>query len=75
MRVFRGLAGGLAIAGMLALSAAPASASDWCGFHKKIHSRVRCGYSSLHVCKQKLAEKKSGDKTVTCEPEPAQGRA
>ena len=73
MRVFTGLAGGLAIAGMLALSAAPASASDWCGFHQKIHSRVRCGYSSLQVCKHKLAEKKSGDKTVTCVPDPAQG--
>lgn len=72
MRIVTGLAATMAIAAAMALSA-PASASDWCGFHQKIHSRVRCGYSSLQVCKQKLAEKKSGDKSVTCVPDPAQG--
>ena len=61
------------MAAALVLSAAPASASDWCGFHQKEHSRVRCGYSSLQVCKEKLATKKTGDKTVTCMPDPASG--
>lgn len=72
MRIFTGLAGGLAIAAMLALTA-PASAADWCGFQQKAHSRVHCGYSSLDVCKQALANKKTGDKTVTCMPDPASG--
>jgi hypothetical protein len=72
MRILTGLAAGLALAGTLAL-AAPASASDWCGFHQKIHSRVRCGYSSLEVCKHKLANKKTGDNAVTCMPDPASG--
>ncbi len=73
MRIFMGLTTGLAIAGALAMSMGSASAADWCGFHQKAHSRVRCGYSSLQVCKQKLTEKKSGDKTVTCMPDPASG--
>jgi hypothetical protein len=73
MRILTGLAGGLALAGALMLSAGPAGAADWCGFHQKVHSRVRCGYSSLQVCKQALAEKKTGDKTVTCMPNPARG--
>jgi hypothetical protein len=73
MRVLIGIAAGAAIAGAVALSAGSASAQDWCGFHQKANSKVRCGYSSLQVCKQALAEKKSGDKTVTCLPDPASG--
>lgn len=74
MRVLIGLVAGLTIAGALSMSAGSAGASDWCGFHQKAHSRVRCGYSSLQVCKRKLSEKKkSGDKTVTCVPDPASG--
>jgi len=69
MRILIGLAAGL---GMLALSA-PAHAQDWCGFHQKAHSRVRCGYSSLQQCKQALANKKDGDKTVVCLPDPTSG--
>ena len=64
---------GVALAGALALSASAASAADWCGFHQKEHSRVRCGYTSLQVCKEKLANKKTGDKSVTCMPDPASG--
>jgi hypothetical protein len=72
MRMWTGLVGGLAIAGMLAF-AAPANAENWCGFHQKANARVRCGYSSLQECKQALADKKNGDKSVTCMPDPANG--
>ena len=73
MRVVTGFAGALAVAAVLALSSAPAGAADWCGFKQKAHSRVHCGYSSLQTCKQALADKKTGDKTVTCMPDPARG--
>ena len=78
MRIFLKLAAGLALAGLVALPAAPASASDWCGFRQKAHSRVHCGYSSLQVCKAKLADKKptdkkTRDKPVICMPDPANG--
>ncbi|MEJ2435889.1 MAG: hypothetical protein P8Y53_23140, partial [Pseudolabrys sp.] len=72
-RVLQGLAAAVAVAGVLAMSAGNADAADWCGFHQKEHSRVRCGYSSLQVCKAKLSDKKKGDKTVTCMPDPANG--
>jgi hypothetical protein len=64
---------GLFVAGLLAGSILPAQAEDWCGFHQKANSRVRCGFSSLQRCKQALAEKKTDDKTVTCMPDPANG--
>lgn len=75
MRTWSGLLGGLAIAGVLALSAPTASAQDWCGFKQKAHSRVHCGFSSLQQCKQALSDKKEkdGDKSVTCLPDPASG--
>jgi hypothetical protein len=73
MRVWTGLLGGLAIAGALALSAPTASAQDWCGFHQKAGSQVKCGFSNLQQCKQALSDKKSGDKGVTCVPDPAFG--
>jgi hypothetical protein len=73
MRIMTGLVGGLAILGALALSGTTASAQDWCGFHQKAGSRVRCGFSSLQQCKQALSEKKDGDKGVTCLPDPASG--
>jgi hypothetical protein len=73
MRIWTGLLGGLAIAGALALSGPPASAQDWCGFHQKAGSQVKCGFSSLQQCKQALSDKKDGDKTVTCLPDPAFG--
>jgi len=63
----------LAIAAVLALSGPTASAQDWCGFHQKAGSRVKCGFSSLQQCKQALANKKTGDKAVTCMPDPAFG--
>ena len=70
MRILTGLAAGLSLAAALS---APASAQDWCGFHQKAHSLVRCGYSSLQECKQALAGKKDGDKTAVCLPDPASG--
>jgi hypothetical protein len=76
MRFWTGI-GVLAIAGALALPSGAASAQDWCGFHQKNGSQVRCGYSSLQQCKQALidkADKKDGDdKGVTCVPDPASG--
>jgi hypothetical protein len=75
MRVWTGLLGGLALAGVLALLGTAASAQAWCGFHQKEHSRVQCGFSSLQQCKQALSDKKEkdGDKSVTCLPDPASG--
>lgn len=73
MRILTGLTIGLSLAGALVLSAETASAQDWCGFHQKAHSLVRCGYSSLQQCKQALTDKKDGDKTVVCLPDPASG--
>ena len=73
MRIWTGLLVGLAIAAVLALSGPTASAQDWCGFHQKAGSRVKCGFSSLQQCKQALANKKTGDKAVTCMPDPAFG--
>ena len=75
MRVFMGLLGGVALAGVLAFSPMSASAGDWCGFHQKAGSRVQCGFSSLQQCKQALTDKKEkdGDKSVTCLPDPAFG--
>ncbi len=70
MRILIGLAAGLGLAAALS---APAAAQDWCGFHQKEHSRVRCGYSSLQECKQALAGKKDADKTVVCLPDPTSG--
>jgi hypothetical protein len=72
MRIWSGLLGGLALAGLLAT---PAAAADWCGFQQKAHSRVQCGFSSLQQCKQALSDKKDkdGDKSVTCLPDPASG--
>lgn len=70
MRILTGVAAAMAIAAALS---APASAADWCGFHQKAHSLVRCGYSSLQMCKQALSEKKDGDKTAVCLPDPASG--
>jgi Protein of unknown function (DUF3551) len=71
MRIWTGLLGALAIVGVLALSGPTASAQDWCGFHQKAGSQVKCGFSSLQQCKQALADKKTGDKSVTCLPDPA----
>jgi hypothetical protein len=73
MRIWTGLLGGLMLAGVLALSGTPASAQDWCGFHQKAGSQVKCGFSSLQQCKQALSDKKNGDKNVTCLPDPAFG--
>lgn len=70
MRILTGLAAGLSLAAALS---APASAQDWCGFHQKAHSLVRCGYSSLKTCKHALSEKKDGDKATTCLPDPSFG--
>jgi len=83
MRMWTGLAGALAVAGAIA-SPQPAGAQDWCGFHDRPHSQVRCGYSSLQECQQALGEKKDVDKksvvkkgdgsnAVVCLPDPASG--
>ncbi len=78
MRMWTGLAGALAIAGAIALPQ-PAGAHDWCGFHDRAHSQVRCGYSSLQECQQALGDKRESDKKnaakapVVCLPDPASG--
>jgi hypothetical protein len=56
---------------MMAFSAGPAGAEGWCGFHRKAGAQVHCGYSTQQACKQALADKKNGDKDVTCMPDPA----
>ncbi len=77
MRMMRGLAGGLALTAALTLTSVTASATDWCGFHRKEGARVQCGFSSLQHCKQaltdKAGDKKDTDKGVTCLPDPASG--
>jgi hypothetical protein len=73
MRLLTRLSGGVIVASALALSATAASAQDWCGFQQKEHSRVQCGFSSMQECKQALSDKRDGDKTVTCLPDPASG--
>jgi hypothetical protein len=72
MRILTALACGFGLMGLLA-QPLPARANDWCGFQQKAHSRVHCGYSSLETCKRALADKKGGDKSVTCMPDPASG--
>jgi hypothetical protein len=63
---------GLIAAGLLAGSILPAQAQDWCGFHQKANSHVRCGFSSLAQCKQALGVKA---KDVTCVPDPSSAKA
>jgi hypothetical protein len=63
---------GLAIVGLVAGATLPAQAENWCGFHQKANSQVRCGFSSLTECKQALGPK---DKDVTCVPDPSSARA
>ncbi len=55
----------LGFVAVAALTAAPVRAEEWCGFHDKAGSRVRCGYSSLTECEQKLA-----GKNPVCIPSP-----
>ena len=63
--------GSLAIAGVggvvsvTTATAAPASAEEWCGFHDKPGSRVRCGYSSAAECKDNVV-----GKDAVCMPSP-----
>jgi hypothetical protein len=64
-----GLVRGLTVAGILAASTAPASAQEWCGFHDKTGSKVRCGYSSMDECKQQI-----GGKDAVCLPSPSFAR-
>jgi hypothetical protein len=72
MRMWTRLLGILAIASAMTLPTA-ASAQDWCGFHQKAGSRVRCGYTSVQHCKQALTDKKDAGKPVTCLPDPSFG--
>jgi hypothetical protein len=51
--------------GVLNATAIPVRAQEWCGFHDKTGSLVRCGYSSLAECKQNLA-----GKNPVCIPNP-----
>lgn len=70
-----GLVGCLVLAGTLAAPTAPARAEQWCGFHQKAGSPVRCGYSSIEDCKQSVAAKGDKDaKDITCLPDPAFAR-
>jgi len=50
----------------LAAYPASASAEEWCGFQDKIHSLVKCGYSSLAECQQK-----EGANGAICIPDPS----
>jgi hypothetical protein len=43
-----------------------ASAPVWCGFVDKMGSRVRCGYSTITECKDRI-----GDKATVCIPNPS----
>jgi len=58
----------LPLAALLALSFAPISAhaDEWCGFHDKAGSQVKCGFSSLSECQQAVG----GDKNAVCMPDP-----
>lgn len=56
---------GVLVTGVRAATAAPAGAEEWCGFHDKTGSRVRCGYTSQSGCKQKVA-----GKDPVCMPNP-----
>jgi len=67
---------GMALAGLMAGTVAPARAEQWCGcFIPEARERVRCGYSSLQQCRQTLADKtgdkKSSTKGIICLPDPA----
>ncbi len=61
------------LAALLALSFASTSASaeEWCGFQDKAGAVVRCGYSSLEECKQKLENKTKDAKDIVCMPSPS----
>lgn len=58
----------LVAAGLLVGSIMPAQAEDWCGFHQKANSRVRCGFTSLAQCKDAFHHK---PKNVTCRLDPS----
>jgi hypothetical protein len=62
---------GLVIAGFISALIPQAHAEQWCGFIDKVHSQVRCGYSSLADCKQALADKNGDKKDAVCIPDPA----
>ena len=66
----RGLLG-LIVAGLVAGSIVPAQAEDWCGFHQKANSHVRCGFSSLAHCKQALGIKNKKATNGTCRLDPS----
>jgi hypothetical protein len=51
--------------GVVTTITVPAHAEDWCGFHDKTGSRVRCGYTSLDECKQNVT-----GKNAVCMPNP-----
>ncbi|HEX5509507.1 MAG TPA: hypothetical protein VFX37_13480 [Pseudolabrys sp.] len=61
------------LAALLALSFASTSASaeEWCGFHDKAGAMVRCGFSSLQECKEKLESKTKDTKDIVCLPSPS----
>jgi hypothetical protein len=61
----------LIVAGIVAGSVVPAQAEDWCGFHQKANSHVRCGFSSLAQCKQALGVKNKKSKNATCRLDPS----
>ena len=67
MRLTIGFAGlSLILASTLAVSAAPATAQEWCGFKDKAGAQVHCGYSSAAECKQLLP-----GKNTVCMPDPS----
>jgi Protein of unknown function (DUF3551) len=53
-------------AAIVTATVSPARAENWCGFIDKDHSQMRCGFSSLHDCKQAVGDKKD----AYCMPDP-----
>lgn len=58
------------VAFALVLAAGPAAASEWCGFHAKAHSQVKCGFSSYAECHATIGS----DKDAICRPNPGYAR-
>lgn len=49
----------------------PAGAEEWCGFQEKAGAIVRCGYSSLQECKEKVEKTTKDSKSIVCMPSPS----
>lgn len=60
-----GAAGATGVTAATAAPTTPAGTEEWCGFHDKSGSRVRCGYSSETECKENVT-----GKDAVCMPDP-----